>query len=60
MSTITNPVCCGVPSVRHTRPIHGTDTYVHVFRCPSCGRGQTDEIPHTATGLENSAGSWAA
>ncbi|MQY22454.1 hypothetical protein NRB20_55690 [Nocardia sp. RB20] len=46
------PVCCGLPMIRHTRPVHGTDTYVQVFRCPSCTRGRSDEIPHTAIAFD--------
>ncbi|WP_157186153.1 hypothetical protein [Nocardia jiangxiensis] len=53
MNTTTMiPVCCGLPMVRHTRPVYGTDTYVQVFRCPSCTRGQTDETPYRATGID--------
>ncbi len=62
MNTTPIPACCGLPMVRHNRPVYGTDTYVQVFRCPSCTRGQTDEIPHPATdiGIHRHSGDRAA
>ncbi|MQY19335.1 hypothetical protein [Nocardia macrotermitis] len=39
MITNTVPVCCGVPMVRHMRPVYGTGTFAPVFRCPVCTFG---------------------